>query len=252
MNELHNFFISAENIKGNTAIINGSDFHHLINVLRGRKGDKLYAITLSGRHEAVIMDLKNNYAEVRLLELVEPKVEQKYEINLIQAIPKGRKMDTIIEKATEFGVSKIFPVYTERVNFTIEHEKENLKLERWRRKAAEASKQCRRLNIPEISEIIEFSEILKIIKNFSNATKIIFWELDEKNSLSNLLMQEEINNSPIFLLVGPEGGFSISEVAEAIKYGFKTCSLGKWILRTETAGPFAVGLVSYILWESKR
>lgn len=251
MSELHNFFISEDNIKDDSGRIKGSDLHHLKNVLRMERGDKLFAITTSGKFEAIITDITETYAEIRLIQLIEPKVEPKHRINLLQAIPKGKKFDLIIEKATELGVSKIYPLFTSRVDITINPSKESNKLERWRRKAFEASKQCRRLKIPDINEPIQFDEIFDLTDKLKDATKIIFWELEEENSLTTLF-SNIYPSSEIFLLVGPEGGFSIKEVEEAIKHNFIKCSLGKWILRTETAGPFAVGLVSYILWEKER
>lgn len=250
MSELHNFFINPEDIKDNFAIIKGTDFHHIKNVLRGKVGTRIYATTISGKYEAEITEVSGNYVKIKLLDLIEPRVEPKYKINLLQAIPKGSKMDKIVEKAVELGVSKIYPFYSERVNFSLDKEKEINKIERWKRKALEASKQCKRLNIPEINEIIDFDELLNVTNGFSNALKIIFWELEEKNTLSKVLNITKISDSSsIFILIGPEGGFSINEVKKAVDQDFIPCSLGKWILRTETAGPFAVGLVSYILWE---
>ncbi|MBP8707530.1 MAG: 16S rRNA (uracil(1498)-N(3))-methyltransferase [Caldisericia bacterium] len=250
MTELRNFFINPEDIKDNFAIIKGSDFHHIKNVLRGKVGTKLYAITLSGKYEAEITDISVDSVKIKLLNLIEPRVEPKYKICLLQAIPKGSKMDLIVEKAVELGVSKIYPFYSERVNFSLDKEKEINKIERWKRKAIEASKQCKRLAIPEINEIIDFDELLNLTEGSNNDLKIIFWELEEKNSLSKLLDKTKVYpDSSIFILIGPEGGFSINEVKKAVEHNFTPCSLGKWILRTETAGPFAVGLISYILWE---
>lgn len=250
MNEIRDFFINTEDIKDNFAIIKGNDFHHIKNVLRGKVGTRIFAITLLGKYEAEITEVSGNYVKVKLLDLIEPRVEPRYKINLLQAIPKGSKMDKIVEKAVELGVSKIYPFYSERVNFSLDKEKEINKIERWKRKAIEASKQCKRLNIPEINEIIDFDKLLSLTDIFSNALKIIFWELEKKNTLSKVLSQTKISDSSsIFILIGPEGGFSINEVKKVIDHNYIPCSLGKWILRTETAGPFAVGLISYILWE---
>jgi 16S rRNA (uracil1498-N3)-methyltransferase len=171
----------------------------------------------------------------RILESRKSIVESRIKITLAQTLPKARKMDFIIEKCTELGVNKIIPMLTERTIV------KSAKIDRWRKIAKEAAEQSGRADIPEIASLIPFEEILKMKSQFDLA--IIPWELEKEISLKNILTTHGPNN--LLVLIGPEGGFSQKEIDLARKAGFISISLGKRILRTETAGMAVLSMLMY-------
>ena len=241
------FFLPAENIEKEKAVIKGSDYNHIVNVLRYKIGDSFCVLTSGGKYIAKITAIKKDSVNISLDEFIESGFESKYKINLIQGIPKGSKFDLVIEKATEMGVFSIQPLITSRTEINNPDKVSRLRIDRWKRIAIESSKQCKRSIVPEVKDIIEFDKLITSLRG-TNSLKIIFWELEKNNYLNNILDKNNINDD-IDILIGPEGGFPISEVNLAIDCGFKPCSLGNYILRTETAGFFSVGLINYLLLE---
>ena len=242
------FFLPEENIEKDKAIIKGSDFNHIVNVLRYKTGDTFCVLTEEGKYIAKITETKKDSVVISLDQFIEPNYESRYKINLIQGIPKMSKFDLVIEKSTEMGVFSIQPIITSRTEINKSNKISPLKIDRWKRIAIEASKQCKRTIVPEIKDIIEFDEIIYKLRS-KDSLKIIFWELEKNNFLNGILSKGMISED-IYILIRPEGGFSLSEVNLAIDSGFISCSLGRYILRTETAGFFSVGLINYLLLEN--
>jgi|DewCreStandDraft_5_1066085.scaffolds.fasta_scaffold02330_8 16S rRNA (uracil1498-N3)-methyltransferase len=233
------FPVKQESIKNQTARITGSDYKHITKVLRLRPGDEITlfnedGIEYTGRIEEIgTKDLKVTILSSRCV-----KTESNLNITLIQGIPKGDKMDLIVEKATELGVKTIIPTITERTQI-----RNTEKLKRWQKIAIESSKQCRRTTPPTILEPKGFNEAI----NISNQSelKLIFHEKND-NYLTNIiknLIQLPVN---ITICIGSEGGFSETEVATAREKGFTPVGLGPRILRTETASIVAVSILQFV------
>lgn len=244
MAELRNFYYSQTVKLGDFIQIKDSDFHHIKNVLKLEKGALIGILSRNGKYKGIINAFGQNFVEINIVEEEEKKLSFPI-IHLIQGLPKGWKMDEIIEKSTELGVKSIFPVYMKRSIVKFSKEEEVNKQSRWNKIAIAASKQSDREDTPFIATIQTFEKVLELTSQ-QLGTKILFWELEEKISLFSLLQstREEV----FYIVVGPEGGITREEKEKASAYRFVSASLGDNILRTETAAPFSVGLINF-LWK---
>lgn len=242
---MRRFYI--ENIEGDTVIIDGSEAHHIRNVLRQKIGDEVFLFDgTENEYKAEISEFLsfNNGPAVKLkiVSKTHKDIEPSVKINLYQALPRLKKFDFIVEKATELGVNKIIPVISERVQLPKDAVKNPAKLERWRKIALSAAKQCGRVLVPEVAEIAKFKDAVVVgaAKQSQNETlSIIPWECEQNNSLKKVLKSLNSQPSTVNLFIGPEGGFSNEEAELAKINGIIPVSLGKRILRAETA-PIAV------------
>lgn len=229
---MHRFFVTQDQIP----VISGSDVHHIKDVLRMKAGDPLELLDGTGQiYSAKISEIKKDKI---MCEVISSQVEEKalkLKVTLAQCLPKAKKMDLIIQKCTELGVYKIIPVLSERSISKAE------KQERWKKIAKEAAEQSGRSTIPEIAPLTGFENVLKIKEKFDLA--LIPWELEKENSLKNALTTHQPNN--LLILIGPEGGFSRSEIGLARSAGFIPVSLGPAILRTETAAMAMLAMINY-------
>jgi len=168
------------------------------------------------------------------------------EITLAQALPKGTKMDFIIQKATELGVSRIVPFVSSRSIPRLTDEKAATRHKRWKRIAIEAAKQCGRATVPDLSELSGFQDMLDLPGK--DPSGVILWEGETARGLKTVLT-EAVNQEQgnFFFIVGPEGGFSWQEIETARLKGFMTASLGRNILRTETASLVILAILQYEL-----
>ncbi len=245
------FFIALDDfLSSSTAQINPSDSFHIIQVLRLTKGDKLLVSTMNGKHEAEIVEANPGAVLVKIGHCIEPMREESLHIILIQALPKLKKMDEIIEKATEFGVMEIVPVVTERSQVTLNAPSMKGKEDRWKRIAMAASKQSRSLKPTLIHPPLLLDDWVNHISHKEVMLKILLWEHEDQKFLNDMLPLFKQKNK-VALCVGPEGGFTVKEAQMLIQHGFVPCSLGRQILKTETAGPFAAGFLKCAL-EGKR
>ena len=236
------FFVEQLSPDEKIISITGKEFHHLKNVLRLNRGDEIIVFDGKGlEFSGKIESIGKHEARIAIEKQVESIKESGFEIILCQGLAKSEKMELIIQKATELGVSRILPFITNRVVPSLDATQIAQKTQRWRRIALEAAKQCRRSIVPRVEEPKTFTEILK---GWDNYLKIIPWEEEKKNSLKDILKKDRF--SGCIVLIGPEGGFSEVEVAEAKKAGFVPAMLGPRILRTETA---AIGIVAIIQYE---
>ncbi len=220
--------------------ISGSDANHLARSLRAKRGDKITAV--DGTGNCAILELINFDKETikakRISELQKIVVEKK--IILADCLPKQNRFDNIIEKATELGVEKIQPLISER---TIARPRDN-KLERWQRIAKEAAEQCARDTIPEIENVRELDDWLKEITPLDEDTLFLFcWELEQETTVREVLSLNVDKN--IIVLIGPEGGFSEREVSKIKSAGGVSVTLGKRILKTDTAAVSVLAMINY-------
>jgi len=224
--------------------ITGSDVNYITNVLRLKKGS--FVSVYDGRGKAYLARIDRidkDKITCAVIEELSAAPEPLIRITLVQGLPKGDKMETIIQKCTELGVSEIVPLDCERSIIKTIQEKAASKSRRWQRVALEASRQCRRSVVPKISEPMRLREVLKNLPE--DALSLLFWEEEDKCSLKDCLRASI--PAAIFLFIGPEGGFTADEVEMAKEFGVIPVSLGQRIMRTETAGPDVTAIIQYEL-----
>jgi len=231
---MYHFFVGEEQISGENAYIEGSDVKHIVNVLRMKTGEELL-ISVKGDWDYLckIVDIETDRVNLKVLESMEQR-ELPVNITLLQGIPKSDKLEMIIQKAVELGVSEIIPVKTKRVVVKIEEKKLSAKLNRWNAIAESAAKQSKRSIIPKILEPQSIDNALEIVKDFD--VKLIPYENADSIDKTRRILDNMDKTGNVSVFIGPEGGFEEDEVKKAIDLGFEVITLGKRILRTETAG----------------
>jgi len=246
---MHRFVVEPANIEGNSIKITGDDLKHLRQVLRLEAGDKIGVFDgLGMEYEAVLTDVDKDRAYAEIISSFRSDTEPSVKLTLFQGLPKGDKIDLIIQKSVELGVYRVVPVITERTVVQLDPKQSRKKTERWQRIAKEAAKQCHRAYIPEISEPVEFDEVLKKTREFDAA--VMLYENEEKKCLKELLKCYTINKiGNVALLIGSEGGFSNEEAEKCKIAGFDIAGLGKRILRSETAAITAISIIMYEMGE---
>lgn len=236
------FFIPARDINDGRARLEGGEFRHLQRVLRLREGDHLTVFDDEGHeHVGVILSLSPRAAALRILSTTTPVRESSLLITLFQGIPKGRKMDLVVEKATELGARSIIPFTSAFA--TAGPPGTAGKIERWQRIALAAAKQSARTHVPTIGATLTFPEA--IAHGAEHALKLMLYEGAGTIPLAELAAGSTLPTTPTSaaLFVGPEGGFSHDEALQATEHGFALVNAGPRVLRTETAALVAVTLV---------
>ena len=231
---MYHFFVSEEQINGENAYIEGSDVNHIVNVLRMKPEEELL-ISVKGDWDYLckIVDIETDRVNLKVLESMEQR-ELPVNITLLQGIPKSDKLEMIIQKAVELGVSEIIPVKTKRVVVKIDEKKVDTKVNRWNAIAESAAKQSKRSIIPKVHEPMSIDNALEIVKDFG--VKLIPYENADGIDKTRKILDNMDKTKNIAVFIGPEGGFEESEVDSIKNSGFEVITLGKRILRTETAG----------------
>lgn len=239
------FFVRQDRVCENTVSIVGEDAHHIARSLRMAVGDKITVCDMQGNEYACEIESFDEDREVvaTVLSKTAASNEPVCYVTLYQALPKGDKLDTIIQKAVECGVSRIVPFQSERCVVRIKDEAEARKTERRQRISAEAAKQCGRSVIPQVDASITFAQAIKEAKENGDAC-LFCYEGDDTEPLGRVLRDME-GDFPkrISIFVGSEGGFSINEANAARDAEMKMIGLGKRILRTETASGFVLACI---------
>lgn len=222
---------------------------HAVSVMRYKEGDELAVIDgLGCSYLAKISSIQKNKVLIDILAETEVDAESPADYILCQGILKGDKMDLVIQKATELGVGAIIPLITARSQV-----RETRKMVRWRKIAEEASEQCGRAVVPKIGSPVLFDDFLKNTIPSGPAHGIIFWEkggfpVDSALDKAGL---SAMHSDSLYLIVGPEGGFEGQEVEAAESRGFIKASLGRRILRADTAAVAALSLVHFLAENNK-
>jgi len=243
------FFVDPSAISGSHIYIEDkNDLHHLTKVLRGKVGMK---IDISDgdewEYETELEELTADCATLKILDKQKFASEPEVRVTLFQGVPKASKMETVIQKTVEIGVDSIVPVFMER---TVVVEKGNFgkKLDRWQKIADEAVKQCKRGIIPQVRENCTFKEMMNQLDDYDLV--ICPYENEDGYSMKDCLRKAaEGENTPkkVAIIIGPEGGFADKEIDALKDAGAEIVTLGKTILRTETAGLVALTMVMYEL-----
>lgn len=230
----------TENISDTTAVLSGDDAKHAVQVLRMREGD--HAVICDGKGTDYLARLAETGGELLfdLLERSKNEAEPSVHLRLFQAMPKSDKMEFIVQKAVECGACEIIPFFSKRCVSRPDKKQMAKKTERYRRIAYEAAKQCGRGIIPQVGEAVEFSTLFDMIS--PENTDILFYECAE------LPLREAVSEykTNIDIIIGSEGGFEQSEAAALAEHGFIPVSLGKRILRCETAPVAAISVLMNI------
>ena len=222
--------------------ITGQDAHHMIDVLRMQPGDRIQVVADDGvSFIGEIIAIGTNTATISAREILRESHEPDVKISLFQGLAKGDKMELIIQKAVEIGVSDIFPVAMTHSVVVLEASKAEKKVERWQKIAESAAKQSKRDIIPIVHEVMTLQEALQ---KKNNDLLLVAYESENKVSLKEALQLHK-NVKTIGLVIGPEGGLAAEEVEEAVACGGIAVSLGRRILRTETAGLVAATAILY-------
>lgn len=243
---MYRFFVPIENVEGERIRITGDDVNHARNVLRMSVGEKVVVSCGQGVDYYCIIDyIRENQIDLRIEEEKAVVTELPVAITLFQALPKRDKMEFVIQKAVELGAAEIVPVQTRRCVVRLDRGKAEKKLVRWRAIAEAAAKQSGRGVIPEISEVMSFAEALNYAGKMD--TMLIPYELYEGMADSVETLQRAAGGSSIGIFIGPEGGFERGEIEQAMERGAFPLSLGKRILRTETAGMAALSVLMFLI-----
>ncbi|MFP4697878.1 MAG: 16S rRNA (uracil(1498)-N(3))-methyltransferase [Eubacteriales bacterium] len=231
---MNRFFVDKNQIEESQIMLNGSDVNHIKNVLRLEKNDKIIICDGQGNdYYCIINTVTNDKIIAKIDDVYSTKSELKSQIYLFQGLPKKDKMDLIVQKAVELGVYKIIPVNTKRTIVKFDAEKQNKKIQRWKIIAEAAAKQSGRGIIPKINTIMSYKKALDYATSLG--VNLIPYE-KAKNINKTRSIINNIDSKSIGVFIGPEGGFEEDEIDQAISFGVTPISLGKRILRTETAG----------------
>ena len=245
---MYHFYVEPEAVSENTVRITGGDVNHIKNVLRMRSGEEVVILDGSGMEYRCEIETINDDVLARVLEAKKTEAELSVRLLLFQGLPKKDKMELIIQKAVELGVSEIIPVLTKRTVVKLEDKKkEQKKLERWQAIAEAAAKQSGRGIIPKVCEAVKFTEAVKQAEALEEA--LIPYELAEGMDEARERIRGLHGKKTIGIFIGPEGGFAEEEIALAVKSGIHPITLGKRILRTETAGLCILSVIMFELEE---
>lgn len=242
---MHCFYIEKGQIEGERIRIIGDDVNHIKNVLRMNVDEELVLCDKEGQfYHCLIEKLGSQEIETKILTVKEAETELSTKIYLFQGLPKKDKMELIIQKAVELGVFEVIPVATKYCVVKLsDKKKEGKKLERWQAISEAAAKQSGRGIVPKIREVMSFQEAIQMAEKLDAG--IIPYELSKGMKESRDAIHRVSKEKTVGVFIGPEGGFSEEEIACALKASIQPISLGKRILRTETAGLTTLSLLMF-------
>lgn len=240
MKHMYNFFVDSSFCDGEYYRISGGDYNHIVNVLRMKPGDELLLSDMGQSDLCVIEDISSGEVIIKVISQGYKNAELPIKIILFQGLPKSDKMEFIIQKSVELGVSEIVPVEMKRCVLRLDDKKKKSRLERWQNISRSAAEQSKRGIIPHVHEILSYEQMLKKAEKLD--LFIIPYE-NERGTAATLDTLKKIKRGMnVGILIGPEGGFEPKEIEKAILSGGLTVSLGERILRTETAAVTAVSM----------
>ena len=237
------FFIKNNQVKGEYIDITGDDVNHIKNVLRLKIDDCIQVCNSDTGHnyKAQIVSVEKSNIKCYIIEKLNSTVESNVYIHILQGLPKADKMELIIQKCTELGVQEITPVNMERSIVKLNPKDETKKIQRWQKIAEVAAKQSGRDKITQINNIVKFKDIFNVLKDYD--AFLVAYEKEKENTLKKELIKlKEVSSPKVAVLIGPEGGIDDEEIKILKTNNTKIITLGKRILRTETA-PLAISSI---------
>ena len=244
---MYRFFVEPSQINTNDkcVIINGNDVNHIRNVLRMKPGEEISVSNgVDGKeYRCGIVSLEADRVICELRFVKEDGVELPCRVYLFQGLPKADKMEWIVQKAVELGAYEIIPVAAKRCVVKLDEKKAAAKIARWQGIAEAAAKQSKRHIIPQVAEVLNFSQAVKKASDMD--VRLIPYEMAEEMERTRQIIEGIKPGQSIAVFIGPEGGFEEAEIREAQAAGIEPVTLGKRILRTETAGMTVLSWISY-------
>ena len=244
---MYHFFVSPYQIGEKEIRIEGSDVNHIKNVLRMRPGEMLRLCTGLDNmdYRCEIARIEEEAVVARILWVEESGVELPSRLYLFQGLPKSDKMELIIQKAVELGVYEIIPMATARSVVKLDSKKAEAKVKRWNAISESAAKQSKRMLIPKVGPVMNFWEAMEYASNLD--VKLIPYELAEDMEKTRKILKHITPGQSVGIFIGPEGGFEEQEVEAALRSGAQSITLGRRILRTETAGMTVLSALMLLL-----
>ena len=243
---MHHFFVTPEQVSEDKITIIGSDVNHMKNVLRMKVGEQLHIS--DGNNQKYLCEVATMTSEevcVQIKEVLVSDTELPSKLYLFQGLPKSDKMELIVQKAVELGAWEIIPVATKRAVVKLDDKKAAKKVERWNSIAESAAKQSGRNVVPQVRDVMSYKEAVEYAKELD--VVLIPYELAEGMEDTKQVIDGVLAGQSVGIFIGPEGGFETAEVAYATEQGAKAITLGKRILRTETAGLTVLSILMYHL-----
>lgn len=243
---MQHFFVTPDQVKPPYIYIKGSDVNHMKNVLRMREGEEL--VVSDGNNQkylCVVEHLKADEAVVSIRDELPLDTELSSRVYLFQGLPKGDKMELIIQKAVELGVYEVIPVETKRTVVKLDAKKAEKKVNRWNEIAKSAAKQSGRGIVPQVTRVMRYAEAAEYAKELD--VVLVPYELAEGMDCTREIIEGICPGQSVGIFIGPEGGFEKAEVQAAADKGARVITLGRRILRTETAGLTTLSILMYHL-----
>lgn len=238
---MHQFFIESEQVGKEYVTIVGSDVNHIRNVLRMKPGEKIRVSTTQGQdYFCRIAEVGADFVQADILEEEAPNTELPSKIYLFQAIPKGDRMETVIEKAVELGVYEIIPVDMKFCVVKLEEKKAANKIRRWQAIAESAAKQSKRSLIPQIHPVMRYKDAIAYAAECD--VNLVPYENERGMTATKEALDQLQPGQSVSIMIGPEGGFAPEEI-DAVREQMQVISLGKRILRTDTAAITTMSIV---------
>jgi 16S rRNA (uracil1498-N3)-methyltransferase len=244
---MQRYFVPNTQFQGNELIIKGEDAHHIIRVMRMNAGNRIFCCNEQGKTSiSEITNITNDVVHLHVVEWLEETKELPIRVGIASGLPKGDKLELILQKATELGAHQFVPFNAARSIVKWDEKKGDKKLERWNKIAKEAAEQSHRSIVPAIHKPCSFESLIQESKSYDY--KIVAYEeaakKGEQSHFANLLSKMEADQS-LLVVFGPEGGLTDKEVERLSGNGFVSCGLGPRILRTETAPFYVLSAISY-------
>lgn len=246
---MYQFFVKPEQINDKSVIIEGGDVNHIKNVLRMKTGEELSVSNgIDGKeYRCEIVSFEEESVVCKLRFVKEDGLELPAKVFLFQGLPKSDKMELIIQKAVELGVHEIIPVAAKRCVVKLDEKREKGKLARWQSIAEAAAKQSKRRIVPKVGPVMNFQEAVQYAQKMD--VKMIPYEMAEGMAKTRELIESVRKGQSVAVFIGPEGGFEEEEIEKAMQADILPITLGKRILRTETAGFTVLSWLMYWLEE---
>lgn len=246
--DMYRFFVDKSAVNDDIVTITGSDVNHIKNVLRMRQGEEILISDGEDREYVCTIDeLSADEVVARIIDINGTARELPIKVHLYQGLPKGDKMETVIQKMIELGAYRIIPVSTKRCVMKLDEKKADKKIVRWNAIAESAAKQSKRGIIPEVTMPMTFKQAL--VDAADMEVVMIPYENAENMNYTREVVNSIKSGDNVAIFIGPEGGFADEEVQAAIDNGAKEITLGKRILRTETAGMTLMSVLMYQMEE---
>lgn len=243
---MYHFFVAPEQIGETLIQITGSDVNHIKNVLRMKPGEQVLISNRTDRdYHCELVEIAPDQVTARILSIDEEGTELPAKLYLFQGLPKSDKMEWIIQKAVELGVCQIIPVATKRAVVKLDAKKEEARLKRWNAIAESAAKQSKRIIIPEVTGVMTLKEAFAYARGFD--VNLIPYEHAEGMAGTRKELDRVKPGMEVGIFIGPEGGFDEGEIQLAAEEDVRPITLGKRILRTETAGLTALSILMFQL-----